>query len=98
MSSPPLHYWDANTFINIIQGNEPDGGNELRETVSMARRGQIKVVTSTLSLAEVVKPRRWSKPMLNPSEAEAVTKIFNDPNISLIDVTEHIASRGRQLL
>ena len=97
MSSPSLHYWDSNTFINIIQGNEPDGGNDLRQTVDMLHRGLLRVVTSTFTLAEVVRPRRWSNPSLNPSEANRVIQVFNDPNIMLIDLTEHIASRGRQL-
>lgn len=93
----PLHYWDANTFIHIIQGNEPDGANILHEHAKMVDQGKLHIVTSAFTLAEVVKPKRSSATPLSITDSKKVISVFAGQYISLYDLTQPIAERAREL-
>lgn len=52
-NKPPAVYWDACCFIGRIQ-REPDKIEELDHLASLAEAGKLLIVTSTLTIAEVL--------------------------------------------
>ena len=93
--NPPIHYWDACIFINIVQGNEPDQGNILKSHVKDVVDKRIRVVTSAFTLAEVVKPKR-SQIKLSKSDEAKIKGAFTK-DIMLYELTRKIAERAREL-
>ncbi len=91
----PIHYWDACIFLNIIQGNEIDNGNILKTHVKDVVDGRIRIVTSTFTLAEVVKPKR-SETKLSKSD-EVIIKGAFTKDVILYELTRKIAERAREL-
>ena len=92
----PFHYWDSNTFINVIQGNDPGGGGALRTLVKHVSEGKLLLATSTYTLAEVVKPLKHQG-VLSLSDEEKIVNVFKWGNIRLYELTRLIAERARQL-
>lgn len=90
-----LHYWDACIFINVIQGNEPDKGNILKTHVKDVVAGRIRIVTSSFTLAEVVKPKH-SKIRLSKTDEIKIKGAFAK-NILLYELTRKIAEKAREL-
>lgn len=91
------HYWDACIFIHLIQGNDPDNSGALRSLNDKAKRGEIVVLTSTLTLAEVVRPRHCDAKNLLSSDKRVVADSFKHEHIILQDVTQHVAARAREI-
>lgn len=91
------HYWDSCIFIHLIQGNDPDGSGILNSLNEKAKRGQILVLTSTITLAEVVRPRHCDAKSLVPADKIVVVDSFKHEHIILQDVTQDIAARAREI-
>lgn len=49
---PPLVYWDADVFLSFIDAL-PDRIVELESLLDASRRGEIRIVTSTVTIVEV---------------------------------------------
>ena len=94
----PRHYWDANIFIWIIQGAVPAGEdiNVLRDNFRMVDTGRLSVITSTFTLAEVVKGKPGNT-ALSASDEKNITAAFAGQYISLYDVSQRVAERAREL-
>lgn len=94
-TNPPLHYWDACTFLHIIKGNEPDGGNILHSLVKDVKEGRLRIITSTFTIAEVVKPKKGNNPLSKSDEAK-IKDVFTT-SILIYELTRKIAERAREL-
>jgi len=93
-SKPPKVYWDACAFIGRIQ-REPDKIVELEQLTELATQGKLLIVTSTLTIAEVLK-----EPALGPSDDEkfrSIADFFENPWIILRNVDRRIAETAAKL-
>jgi predicted nucleic acid-binding protein len=88
-------YWDSDVFLGYIQ--EEPGKVELCDgTMQRAIAGELVIVTSTLTIAEVL----WLRggPRLSADRADLVRKIFRRSCFRLRNVTRAIAENSQDLV
>ncbi|HXG26992.1 MAG TPA: hypothetical protein VNL94_09125 [Candidatus Binatia bacterium] len=73
MATKPRRYLDSDCFIGYL-AEEPDKVSACKDVIEAAERGQLTIVTSSLTLAEVVKVRK--QPGLHPTTRERVRLFF----------------------
>lgn len=88
-------YWDSNCFLGWFN-KEPDKYPKLEPIVALAEAGKIVIVTSTITLVEVFKIK--GKPPIQKSDENTIQEFFDQPFISLRDVTPMIGKKARDLL
>jgi predicted nucleic acid-binding protein len=97
----PHIYWDSCVFIDCLQDSLPehkaDRRDVLREYIDSAKRGEIKLVTSAFSIAEVV-GLSTDKPV-SREDAQKIKDFFENPYIHIRGVdratVEDAADIGR---
>jgi len=90
-----LIYWDSDAFLGWLQ-DEP-GKVELCEgTIERAKRGEVLIVTSTLTIAEVL----WLRggPRIAEDKAEIVRKFFRRSYVRVRNVTRMMAENAQDLV
>ena len=96
MSVEERRYWDSNVFLAWIKGEE--GRVEVCEEIAqMAHREECTIVTSAITLAEVVRPRHKGKPEMTEEEDRQILAFFSNPFIRFVDLTPPLAAQSRQL-
>lgn len=91
----PLRYWDSVTFLGWL-ANEPDKLDACRGVIRAAERGELRIVTSALTLTEVIKLK--SKTPL-PQEKEPLIKgFFQQSYIVIREVDRQVAEYARELI
>lgn len=93
----PVHYWDSCTFIHAIQGADMSKAKVLEQIMDEVKRGQRKLVVSTFTVAEVVRPSRCSGQRLDASNRQKIGANFRHDNIILVDLSPPIAERAREI-
>lgn len=97
---PPRLYWDACAWISYINQEMPGSGKTFtdprydmcRETLKSAASGEIEIVTSAFTLAEVCKRMPDpSAPVIN------LPAFFDQPYILLVPVDKAIGLRAQNL-
>lgn len=97
---PPRIYWDACTWIAFINKEMPSDGNTItrprfemcRDTLKKAEGGQIEIVTSAFTIAEVCKRQPDpAQPAIN------LAAFFDQKYILLVPVDKQIALRAQNL-
>lgn len=90
-----FRYWDANVFLGWL-ADEPDKVSRCRPVIDAAQAGQLVVITSALTIAEVL----WVKgePRLPVTEAKRVEAFFRNRWIIVRDVDRFIAEDARALV
>lgn len=90
-----LIYWDSDAFLGWFQA-EPGKEPVCRATIERAQRGEVLLVTSTLTLAEVL----WMRgaPRLSKDKAELVQKFFRRSYIRVRNVTRNVAETAQGLV
>jgi len=88
-------YFDSMIFIYIITGN-PDFEPDCSAAVHAAEQGQFKLVTSTLTMIEVIKEKRGPH---EPSFAtqQKIADFFEQDYMLLVQPTRLIMTRAREL-
>ena len=88
-------YWDSDAFIGFLK-EEADKYAACESVLEAADQGRIVIVTSALTLAEVL----WAKghPQLPDSKKAVIEKFFKSPYISVENVTRHISENARDLV
>ena len=88
-------YWDSCAFLGWLKGEE-DKEAECASVLEEAVSGKLEIVTSTLTLAEVL----WlSKPKRIPKEdREKVRQAFESPWLVLWEVDRRIAERAQDVV
>lgn len=83
-------YWDTNCFLSWLNG-EPERAPVLEALLDLAERGERSLVTSTLTLVEVVYalPEQTGAPLDESGERALIT---------FVDVHEGIARQARRLM
>ena len=97
---PPRIYWDACAWIAYINKEMPGDGNTItrprfemcRDTLRKAETGEIEIVTSAFTIAEVCK--RQPDPA---SPAINLAAFFDQKYILLVPVDKQIALRAQHL-
>ncbi|MBN2081495.1 PIN domain-containing protein [bacterium] len=90
-----LRYWDSSCFLGWFN-NEDDKVSKLKAVVQEAESGHVVIVTSTITLVEVF--RMKNRPRIPQENEEIIQAFFDNPFISLRNVTPAIAIKARLLL
>lgn len=91
----PLHYWDACTFLAYLKG-EPDKVDACVAVLEHAKQGKIKIVTSSISLVEVIKLK--GKSPIPKDQEDKIKKFFQHKWIILQDVERKTSEFARDLI
>lgn len=95
---PERIYWDANCFLSWLD-EEPERRPVLESLLELAERGERSLVTSALTLVEVVylASERTGAP-LDESGERAIDALFERAMITFVDVHEGVARQARRLM
>lgn len=95
--SVELRYWDSNAFLAYFQ--EEEGRVDSCEAVlEEAEKGKILIVTSALTLAEVLAIRGKERLPPNPILKKKVIDFFKNEYIAVQNVTREVAELARDLV
>jgi predicted nucleic acid-binding protein len=88
-------YWDTDAFLGWFQ-NESGKAELCEGTLQRAEKGEAAIVTSALTLAEMV----WQRgaPKLPDSKKEIIRKFFRRSHIRVHNVTRAIAEQAQDLV
>lgn len=97
VADPKLIYWDADACLAyLLPEIEDDRLFRCEATLAQAKAGHIRIVTSTLTLAEVIYLK--GSPHLPPEQDEIIRNFFLHEFIVIHDVDRKIAEAARQLV
>lgn len=96
MSAPERRYWDSNVFLAWIL-NEKGRAEVCEAIVRMARKDECIIVTSAITLAEVVRPRQKGPLEITEEEDKRIVAFFSNPFIRFVDLSPSLAARSRVL-
>lgn len=88
-------YWDSNAFLGWLN-DEKDKASECEGVLDAAEEGRIEIVTSALTLTEVIR-KKGEKPIPKESE-QMIRDFFEQPWIIVRDVDRFVAERARDLI
>lgn len=88
-------YWDSDCFLAWLQG-EAGKADPCREVLEAADEGKILLITSALTLAEVLY-LRGGQPIAK-ARKDVVVDFFKNDYIAVRNVTRHIAELARELV
>jgi predicted nucleic acid-binding protein len=94
----PLHYWDTCNFLTILKGDKNNLEGCL-DILNEAKSGRLKIVTSSLTLAAIVKLEPTQKPALLKSDESRIIEtfflhdyfIFRDLDRKTAEMARHIS-------
>lgn len=91
-------YFDANVFLAYV-GNEIGRADTVQTLMDEARRGQIEILTSTLSIAEVAFGAHERDHGLTEAGEEAIEQLWTPASpIILVDVSQAVTRNARTLI
>lgn len=90
-------YWDAVAFLGWL-AEEPDKVNECRPVIEAAESGTITLVTSALTLAEVLWLKGQPNKKVSPQNATKIEAFFRHSWIVVREVDRFIAEAARGLV
>ena len=91
MSEKPTRYWDAAPFIAWLKP-EPWRRAACEGWLNLAEQGKVLIVTSTMTLVEVVKIDHTDILNLGPEAAATIEGFFRNSWISLRTVCERFSA------
>jgi predicted nucleic acid-binding protein len=92
-----LRYWDANAFLAYFQAEE-GRVDSCEAALELAEQGKVLIVTSALTLAEVLALRGKKKLPPNPKMKKKVIDFFKNEFIAVQNVTREVAELSRDLV
>ena len=99
-SNPARVYWDACAYLDFLRGGHPNQAH-LRAVLSDWEAGNVTLVTSTLTIAEVLYvPGVQPAVRLDESRREDLIDLFRpsgDRKLTLVELTRPIAEAARDL-
>jgi len=87
-------YWDSDAFLGYLKAEE-DKADSCQAVLDAGMRQELEIVTSALTLAEVLHVKGGSR--LSPELREQIAEIFEQPFIHVINVTRRIAEIARDV-
>jgi predicted nucleic acid-binding protein len=93
---PIVYYWDSCCFIDLL--SRTLGRIEDLETIrDAAEKGQARLVTSSFTLAEVIKTCGEGQPELSKDDEELITDLFTEPYVKVRAVDVEVARIAREV-
>lgn len=89
------YYWDSAAFLAFLKEEEGRVGN-CRQVLYSAEREEIQIVTSALTLTEVVHIK--GRIRMDAKDEALISGLFEKDYIVIVDVDRRIAEHARQLL
>ncbi|MBD0348716.1 MAG: type II toxin-antitoxin system VapC family toxin [Thermoleophilia bacterium] len=89
-------YWDTVCFLGVLNA-EPDKLSACRAVIAEAERGNVRVVTSALTIAEVLWPK-GSPLSLGRDKLRRVQTFMQHEWIAVRDVDRTVAEEARELV
>jgi len=97
-ADPRRIYFDANVFLAFI-GNEEGRADVVQVILDEARRGEIEIVTSVLSIAEVAFGAHERDHGLTEAGEEAIEQLWTPASpITLVDVSQAVTRNARTII
>jgi predicted nucleic acid-binding protein len=93
--SLPRRYWDSSAFLAWLLP-EPDREDACRSVLRAAEEGEIEIVTSALTLTEVIKLK--GKPELKREQEKKIADFFQHEYIVVRNVDRFIAFAAQRLV
>lgn len=91
----PLRYWDSDAFLGWLKA-EPDKVDECRGAIRAAEKGELRLVTSSLTLTEVIK-LKGKAPLLRDADA-LIREFFKHDWIVVRQLDRLTAEYARELI
>lgn len=88
-------YWDSDCFLGHLL-SEPDKEKQCAAVLEEAKNGNVLIVTSALTVAEVLNLR--GKLPLPKAERDKVVAFFKNPFIHVRNVTRRVAESARDMV
>ena len=88
-------YWDSTAFIALF-AEEEDRVDQCQGVLDAAERDEVEIVTSALTLSEVVHIR--GRERLDADLEDRLVAFFEQPYIIIVDLTRDISESARELL
>jgi predicted nucleic acid-binding protein len=85
-------YWDSDCFLGWLQA-EPDKEEECGQVLQAAEEGKVLIVTSALTIAEVLNLR--GHPKLPTASREQTKAFFRNDYILVRNITRRVAEAAR---
>ena len=99
-SNPDRVYWDSCVYLDFLRGGHPNQAH-LRAVLSDWEAGNVTIVTSTLTIAEVLYvPGIQPAMLLDESRREDLIDLFRptgDRKLTLVELTRPIGEAARDL-
>jgi len=95
MKIKPKIYWDSNCYLAYLM-QESGRAEKCRTTLELLESNEIYIVTSCLTLTEVLWVRGGEK--IKPESRQKVIDAFEHPNILKYNLTQKIAEQSRELV
>lgn len=92
-----LRYWDANAFLAYFQ-EEAGRVDSCEAVLELAEQGKVLIVTSALTLAEVLALRGKKRLAPKPAMKKRVEDFFKNEYIAVQNVTREVAELSRDLV
>ncbi len=88
-------YWDSNAFLGLLNG-EVEKVAPCEDVWAAGEKGHLIIVTSTLTVAEVIYSR--GVPKMDPAKRPKVNDFFRAPHIVQKPLTRKIAELARDVV
>jgi len=90
-----LIYWDSDAFLAWLE-SEPGKAELSQGTLERAKAGEVLIITSALTLTEVL----WRKggPKLPAAKAETLRKFFRHSYIRIVNLSRAIAEQAQDVV
>ena len=88
-------YWDPCNFISLVSEDEVNRADICQHILEDAEHGTVEIVTSALTIAEVIKPK--GSPTFTADKEQKISEFFLHEYILIYDVTREIAESAREL-
>lgn len=97
-ASPRRIYFDANIFLAYV-GNEEGRADRVQTLLDEGRRGEIEIVTSVLSIAEVAYGAHERDHGLTEAGEDAIEQLWTPGSpITLVDVSQAVTRHARKMI
>ena len=91
----PRRYWDSDCFLGWFN-DERDKADACAAVIEAAEAGELEIVTSALTLTEVIKLK--GHPSLPASREETIRLFFENPFLVIRNVDRQVAEYARHLI
>lgn len=92
-----LHYWDTCNFLTILK-NDSNGIEGCKDVLNEAKNGKLKIVTSSLALAGIVKLESQGRPaQLKSEDSKKIKEFFMHEYFIFRDLDRKTAEIAREL-